>query len=89
MLDGNIPKIDKNKPYEKQRTYFEKKGIVFLNDEWEEFIIKVWSNSLSPQGMGGVGVDPIVVYQYAEDNELNKSDTFDVIKQISGGVKYV
>jgi hypothetical protein len=88
IIDGVVPKIDKNKDIGKQRAYFEKREIVFLNDEWEVFIINIWLNALTSFGMGTREINPIVVYQYAEDYGMNKSDTFDVIKQISRKVKH-
>jgi len=88
VIDGDLPKIDKAKSYEKQRTFFEAHGAVFLNDAYEKFLIKVWSRSLTPAGMGGLRVEPLVVYQYAKDEGMNKSDVFDIIKTIHEGVRF-
>lgn len=77
-----MPEFDEKKDFEKQKLFFEKRGIVFLEDEYEAWAVKVWSMSLTSLPMGGFSVDVDVVFTYAKEYGENKLETLELIKKI-------
>jgi hypothetical protein len=88
MVKGDIPKIDPNHPQyseEEQRAYYEDKGIVFVEDIWSLWHIRVWVHARDTNGFG-VMLDRVTIFKYAEKFGMDELDTLERIKNIERGV---
>lgn len=82
MLDSEIPELDPDRDVEKQKEFYQRKyGLVFLEDEWSLWHIRVWAYSRE-QSIFGVNISSAVVFAYAEKFDMDAIDTLEFIKQI-------
>ena len=87
MVKGDIPKIDPNHEkhsVQEQRAFYEEKGIVFVDDVWSLWHIRVWANSRDSNGMG-ITLDRVTIFKYAEKFGMDELDTLERIKNIERG----
>jgi len=59
----------------------EKHNIVFLEDDYERWVINVWSMSLRA-GFSSYDIDPLIVFEYAKEYKHNKIELLELIKTI-------
>lgn len=69
---------------EQQRAYYEQKGIVFVDDEWSLWHIRVWMNAREMNGFG-VSINADVVFRYADKFEMDDIETLERVKHIQRG----
>ena len=82
-----MPHIDESHDthsVEEQRAYYARKGIVFVDDEWSLWHIRVWANSRESNGYG-VSVNADVVFRYASKFGMDDIETFERVKNIERG----
>lgn len=77
-----MPDIDPHKSIEKQKSFYERKyGLVFLDDEWSLWHIRVWLNAREPS-FGGVTIDRETIWRYADKWGMDDIETLEMIKLI-------
>jgi len=84
-----VPHIDPDHPVHsaaQQRAYYEKKGIVFLDDSWSMWHIRVWANAREHNGFSTT-INADVVFRYAEKFGMDDIDTLERIQMIERGAK--
>lgn len=84
-----MPNIDPDHPehsVEMQRAYYEDKGIVFVEDSWSLWHVRVWANSRESNGFG-VSINSDVVFRYATKFEMDEIETLERIKHIERGAQ--
>ncbi|RLC87225.1 MAG: hypothetical protein DRI37_06375 [Chloroflexi bacterium] len=84
-MDGEVPDINEDEPYAEQRAFYEKKyGLVFLDDAWSVWHIRVWLNTRESAGMG-ITINASTVFKYAVKFDMDEIDTLERIKHIERG----
>jgi len=82
-----VPQIDYEHPtysVDEQKAYYEKKGIVFIDDEWSLWHIRVWANAREPYGFG-ITINANIVFTYAEKFGMDAIDTLERVKRMEKG----
>lgn len=82
-----MPEIDENGDIEAQRAFYERKyGIVFLDDAWSLFNIRVWQYSREGNGFG-VNINSNVVLLYAKEAGVDALELLERVKNIEWSVQ--
>lgn len=85
MLRGDVPQIDQDANYEKNKQWYEENyGILFLEDPWSLWHIRVWANARTSNGFG-VTIESDVVFRYASKYRMDDIETLELIKNIERG----
>ena len=88
MVKGDIPEIDSDhetQSVEEQRAYYEDKGIVFIDDVWSLWHIRVWVHARYSNGFGSM-LDRTTIFKYADKFGMDDIDTLERITRIEKGV---
>jgi len=70
----------------RKEWYREEHGLVFLEDEWSLWHIRVWANSRIGNGFA-IYIDPATVFEYARKYDMDTVDTLEYAKTIERGVQ--
>lgn len=84
-----MPEIDNTHPtrtVEEQQEYYRRKGIVFLDDEWSLWHIRVWVYSREVSGVG-TSINADIVFRYAHRWGMGDIETLERVKHIERGVE--
>lgn len=73
-------------PRENRVFYEEKKGFLYLDDEWGKMYFRVWANSRTSTGFS-VAIDPQTVFAYCDEYGLNKVGTLETVKMLQASIK--
>ncbi len=78
--------MDSEEIEKRKEWYREEHGLVFLEDEWSLWHIRVWANSRIGNGFA-IYIDPTTVFEYARKYGVDTLDTLENIKTIERGVQ--
>jgi len=82
LVKGQIPTLDEDGDIQAQKEYLSKKyGVVWLDDTYEEFLVRVWANSIVNNGFGSF-VDTARVFAYADRYKLDRVELLEDIEYI-------